>query len=199
MGILQCSTGPDMPPPAPEAYFPIWRAKPSRTSFWFCKVLKPDFKCCRVPAGSEELLVLEWAVASSLAHGKWSSQPLCKGGELPAVVCSATFGFWGFLCTHTLSLQSWQACWELRAQTPCLWPSTTAGKCSVSPRVFLCTGRREMNCWAQIASGCAHVYPCLLCESEVGQGSTKRVCVCVQWALAPQMVPCCKSSSAKFF
>lgn len=36
-----------------------------------------------------------------------------------------------------------------------------------------------MNCWAQIASGCAHVYPCLLCESEVGQGSTKRVCVCV--------------------
>lgn len=37
-----------------------------------------------------------------------------------------------------------------------------------------------MNCWAQIASGCAHVYPCLLCESEVGQGSTKKgVCVCV--------------------
>lgn len=199
MGILQCSTGPGMPPPPLEACFSIWRAKPSRTRFWFCKVLKTDFKCCRVPAGSKELLVLEWAVSSSLEHGKWSSQPLSKGGELPVVICSAAFGFWEFLCTHTLSLQSWQACWDLQVQAPCLWPSTTAGECSVSLRVFFYTGRREVQCWAQMGSGCACVYPSLLWVRSWPR-EHKRGCVRVYselWHLKWCLVAKC--GTAKFF
>lgn len=172
MGILQCSTGRGMAPPAPEACFAILRAKPSRPRFWFCKILKPAFKC------SVEFL---WAAKSSFWGSELLHQVLSLGSgllsqSLKGESCPWSFPLPSLAFGSFFARTPWVCSWDLEAQAPYLWPSTTAGGYSVSPRVFLCTGRREMRCWAQIANVCACVYPCLLWV-RIDQGSTKDGCV----------------------
>lgn len=166
-------TGCGMPPPAPEACFPILRARSP-----------PDQDSGSAKYLSLILSVVEFlqAAKSSLCWSELLHQVLSVGSgllsqSLKGKSCPWSFPLPPLAFGSFFARTPWVCSWDLQAQAPCLWPSTTAGGYSVSPRVFLCAERREMRCWAQTASVCAHVYPCLLWV-RIGQGSTKGRCVC---------------------